>query len=457
MGTGGSITLVNGTTHDWRRTHQNSYQMAAWEFPQAIAAGTAPRIYVEWDERLLHEWRDDVGEVTYAIGDTGHTFQVQASVRDGKYDVRIYFENLATQGTPRGATLDLGWGYNGDVTFVLASAGDDFISNTVPTSWMQNNLAILGDLTLRRLCMPGSHDAGMSVLNAHTFFGTAANCCTQTHSIRNQLELGVRYFDIRPVISGGQYFTGHYGYVKLLNSWQGANGESMAQVLSAVRDYTAKHKELVVLHLSHEFNTDVANDRYRVFTQEEWDRLLALVRDELEAVLFIAKPADVDLTTLKLKDFIGTGKAAVVVRVDPGDGKVGLGRFAGQGFYPQCQYPIFDQYSNTDNIGQMATDQLSKMKANKPDGKAACFLLAWTLTQTAAEAAAGFPPILMLGLLVNPRLYGYLYPACTPDCFPNILNLDCVSTSTVTALAMALNARAARSAGLPSGSVASTA
>lgn len=44
----------------------------------------------------------------------------------------------------------------------------------------------------------------------------------QTHSFREQLELGARFFDVRPVKSAGTFKTGHYSHVNQVHSWQGA-------------------------------------------------------------------------------------------------------------------------------------------------------------------------------------------------------------------------------------------
>ncbi|WP_224244333.1 hypothetical protein [Hyalangium gracile] len=63
-----------------------------------------------------------------------------------------------------------------------------------------------------------THDSGMSTLSSGTAFANAGNVITQTTSIFGQLTLGARYFDIRPVISGGQFSTGHYGHVDQINS-----------------------------------------------------------------------------------------------------------------------------------------------------------------------------------------------------------------------------------------------
>lgn len=41
-------------------------------------------------------------------------------------------------------------------------------SHSPPIAWMSSILPIIGDRKLKHVCMPGSHDAGMSKLDGHT-------------------------------------------------------------------------------------------------------------------------------------------------------------------------------------------------------------------------------------------------------------------------------------------------
>lgn len=112
----------------------------------------------------------------------------------------------------------------------------------------------LGPKTLRQLCLPGTHDVGMSTFVPDTTFAAPCNTLTQTSFILDQLQLGSRYFDIRPVIHATQFYTGHYTELNIAgrNTWQGANGQSMASVISDINAYTQDNPELVILYLSHD-------------------------------------------------------------------------------------------------------------------------------------------------------------------------------------------------------------
>ena len=118
------------------------------------------------------------------------------------------------------------------------------------------------------------------------------------------------------MISGGVYKAGHYSYIQALNSWQGGNGQTIAEINQQINAFTTSIKELVILNFSHDYNTDVGNESYRSLNQAEWDPLFAQLA--VLANLWVAPgdPTTVDLTAIKPSDFIG-GEAAVIVIVEP--------------------------------------------------------------------------------------------------------------------------------------------
>ncbi len=309
-----------------------------------------------------------------------------------------------------------------------------------PVPWMQNNLSLLGERTLRQICMPGSHDAGMSSFGTHTTFATDDNTLTQCVDILGQLKLGARYFDVRPVIAGGEYLTGHYSSVDQLGgSWQGSNGQSVKSIIDDVNTFTENFKELVVLYLDGEKNTDVGNYSYRGFNQDEWNTLLQILAGGLNH-LHVNADAAVDLTTLPFKSFIGSGEAAVVVVLPD---SVELGAFDGKGFYRQKRFPVYNEYANSNNLDTMASDQLTKMAAQRQKEELSFFVLSWTLTQDGNQAVFG-PSIRRLAETANANLQNKLLPACSSNCYPNVIFMDNISTY-VDEIAMRVNRQVAQS------------
>lgn len=392
-------------------------------------------VYVEWDQDIFVHQADDGGDVYYSLDGTPNTFQLRACAPNKKFTLQAYFDNIATINNPLGSVIDLGWSHDGKTPFILSGTADNFSSSNPPSNWMQANLITLGPRPIRHLCIPGSHDAGMSVLTGGTAFATPGNTLTQTKDIGTQLTLGSRYFDFRPVITGGQFSAGHYSDIEVLG-WQGGNGQKFTDIVEQVNSFTASNAELVVLNLSHDLNTDVGRD-YRALDQGEWNRLF----QELAGLnhLFVAPdPTSVDLTTLTLNKFIGNGQAAVVVILQPSSSSITLGDYANLGFYFYSQFNAWNSYSDTNVLDKMTTDQLNKLRQVRVDPDSQLFLLSWTLTQDAKDVIVG-PSIIELAKTANPTIFTLLPPAVSSETYPNILYIDNFADSNVTALAIAIN------------------
>ena len=325
------------------------------------------------------------------------------------------------------------------------------------TSWMQNNLPFWGHAPSEN-CACWTHDAGMSTYTSGTAFAKPCNTLTQTLGILEQLSKGSRYFDIRPVISGGQYHAGHYTEIEIYGntSWQGANGQSIQSIINDINTYTASNQELIILNLSHDLDTELGNSAYAPFTQAQWDALLTIL-EGINNRYRDPNPTTVDLTQLNLQHFIGNNQAAVIVVVDPSGSGISLGAFANQGFYSPGNLNVYNQYSDTNDLETMANDQLVKMKTQRTSQNSPCFLLSWTLTQSDGQAVAcGLGVGSCTSILISPHgqsaLCGKLWPACASQCYPNILYTDNANTVAFTALALAINFMAISGNPVPSGS-----
>ncbi|KAJ6510441.1 PLC-like phosphodiesterase [Mycena sanguinolenta] len=295
------------------------------------------------------------------------------------------------------------------------------VKRAQPVDWMQANIGLLGSRPLKHISIPGSHDAGMSQINGGTFFSDAANTQTQTLGIAAQLAAGSRYFDIRPVITDGTYSTGHYSDISAIDSWQGSNGQSISSVISDINSFTSSNNELVIINLSHAYDTDAGNSNYPIFTQDQWNALFA----ELTAInhLYVdPNPTTVDLTSLPLSTFIGSSPAVLVI-VQPDD-TVDLGDYASRGFYQYSQLNAYNEYADTNTLSTMESDQLTKMAAQRTSPDSSYFLLSWTLTQDTAEVLGLGDSILELAASANPALFTALPPKLSAATYPNILYID---------------------------------
>ena len=436
------VVLTNGTRYDWRSSDVRSVQMTEWNFPAVIKAQTEATAYVEPGEGFPS------GEVTYSLEGTDYKFKVSGRATTTTFDLRVVLTNLALPGYPKGSAINLGFLPDGVINFNLSGKPGVFTSNFSGSAWMHNNLDVLGRRSLRHLCIPGAHDAGMSLVTSGTALASYCNTVTQYRTVLGQLEYGVRYFDIRPVISHGQFYTGHYSQGPAPLGWQGTNGQSLDSIIADVNAYTAKNQELIVLHLTHDLNTDVGRS-YRPFTQNEWDRLLFELR-RLNHRFEARDPANVDLTTLRLDDFIGS-EAAVVIVAKPDGPNITMGSLRTEGVYTLRNFPIFNEYSATSELRPMMSDQLTKLQAQRPNPDAGYFLLSWTLTQTPEQAAlctfGVADAIVTMGDRANRYLNGSLMDVevCNRWTYPNVLYIDSVRSSEITSVAMAVNGIASRS------------
>lgn len=303
------------------------------------------------------------------------------------------------------------------------------------SSWMQGTLSTIGSRQLRSIVMPGSHDAGMSVIEGKTGFVTSEDVLTQTQNIGQQLALGSRYFDIRPVIASGVFKTGHYSDLDILG-FQGADGQAMSEIITELNAFTASNAELVILNLSHDMNTDSG---YGSLTQANWNSLFQQMTG-IEHLFVAPNPTTVDLTSMTLNQFIGSGSAAVLVIVQPSGSGISLGSYATQGFYLYSQYNAYNSYADTDSLSSMMSDQLTKMRSIRTSPTSQLFLLSWTLTQDAGDIITD-ESIIDLANKANAALDSNLSPAYTSTTYPNIIYIDNFSSTDATELAMTINSK----------------
>jgi 1-phosphatidylinositol phosphodiesterase len=99
------------------------------------------------------------------------------------------------------------------------------------------------------------------------------------------------------------------------------------------------------------------------------------------ACLFKASGASINLAQLPVSQV--RGKLIAVL-----DREYEQYRDPAGGLFSYADYPattlqgltVFDSYANTDDVGQMASDQIDKLAAHGGLGKDFVFLLSWTLT-----------------------------------------------------------------------------
>jgi hypothetical protein len=386
-------------------------------------------VYVEFGTK--GHTRDDAGEAYYDIAGTSDKFSVRAK-KPSEYELTISLDNMSTKQSPRESKVGLGFRHDAAVNWIMSTdeAGQWWSNSGTYTDWMQQSMGSLGNRTLKHICMPGSHDAGMGVFKPGTVGAHFSNTQTQYLDFYHQLMAGSRFFDLRPVISKGQWVAGHYSGVKFGDKvgdevWLGGNGQSIKEIMQQINDFTKEHKELVIVNLSHTLDTD---NEYKDLTQDQWNKLF----DELKAInnrfTLPASPNTVDLTSKPLGDFI-TDRASVLIIAQLPAG-ITLSTYATQGFYSSANFPMYDSYSNSNSLASMQADQLAKLRSNRnivadaAQRKETFHLLSWTLTQQPGDVLNWDRAILNLAAAAFDALVSEAWNAFSPQSFPNVLYVD---------------------------------
>ncbi|EJF62069.1 hypothetical protein BD309DRAFT_874655 [Dichomitus squalens] len=175
--------------------------------------------------------------------------------------------------------------------------------------------------------LAGLHDAGHYKLERSTALrGTRSN----------QLEHGVRWFDIRPFLikaspgDSGTWRTGHFSPLGGVLDWQGGCGASIDEVINDINNFTKDHPESIILDVTHGKGLDLTIDHRR----DLLDKFTAVKH----VFRTIADPEHVVLDYLPLTEFIGHGEAAVVLL------GFDLGELHRRGFYHSSRYSVYNHY-----------------------------------------------------------------------------------------------------------------
>ncbi|KAF2023112.1 PLC-like phosphodiesterase [Setomelanomma holmii] len=452
MGLGSYFLMINASPWTLSKIQGSSrqYQMNTWSWPDTFVSGTATRVYIESEAGPFGQ--DDGAEINYHVGrGSGSNFQIAYhDHKDADPTITTDWQSFGTLNHPIGTTTRLRWGHDNNSPFFISSrktstdpAASLIVSNDPPVNWMQSIYSQISCLSLRELTMPGSHDAGMSKLDGGAG-GTPVNTLTQRLDIAGQLKYGSRYFDIRPVLASGRWKTGHYSFSDLLGAWVGGNGQDMRSIIDQVNAFTANKKELVILYMTHGYDTDHwTNEKDAGLTQAQWDELLTGLTNPTSGIKNrLTGVGGVKDVTLYRLNQLTTNSATVIIVVDENTKsgqKVSTLRFADQGIFNGAQFPKSESYSNTNDQEKMANDQLVKMKAQRTTPTSNMSVLSWTLTQGITTS------IIDNAENVNQALPELLWPATSTNTYPNILYVDAYpDNGDVAALAMAINLYHAR-------------
>ena len=287
--------------------------------------------------------------------------------------------------------------------FILGCDGSDSASEGIipleafePTSintlkWMDK---LDDNRRLNEIVLPGSHDSGMSeCVDCSSPEGITCDFAkTQVWDIEHQLHAGTRYFDIRLGFTTGTIVRTYHRK----GSGDGCDGESFPHLMEgAARFLLLCPSEFVIFKFSHwrdtpKYYPDATKAVVDVLLTA-WDEFFKEISGGRE--LLYKKPVTIDENILSTPVSELRGKIVAVFENYAIPGKSLYDPSTGRFFYvdigpapskkeawKKWNFPVYDEYSETSNYGQMKRNQLNKLAAFGGMNKSYLFVLSWTLT-----------------------------------------------------------------------------
>ncbi|KAF4491793.1 Mutanase [Colletotrichum fructicola Nara gc5] len=197
---------------------------------------------------VLTPWADDNGEAYFEVKGTNHEFRIRCTT---------HYPSVR----PIRFVVDLdGWGLGVkeyevpetevSITFVITGSENygyyhSLTLDSSPVAWMDSIKEHIKGRLVKHVIMPGAHDAGMSVIGKYQWGGTSMDTQTQAYGIAEQLELGARYFDLRPAIADGEFHIFHVTDPRA-TVILGASGVTLQNVIHDINNFYLSHPGEVV-------------------------------------------------------------------------------------------------------------------------------------------------------------------------------------------------------------------
>jgi len=388
-GTAPSVAVNNSATVV--EVHQAQFGSGLWYHVGTISGNT-----INWGPSISY---DSGSGPSVALTDSGLVIETHASGSGSLWQhtgvingttinwigTSSFYDNGNSASTASNGTLDVEASVKSGNTL---NASTSLVIDR--SSWMENALATIGNMTLHQMVLPGSHDAGMY---ANSFPASMAE--TQDMTIQQQLYAGVRYFDLRPHWTGSDLLIYH-GPIDV---------ESVQTVLNDVQSFmSTNRKELVVLKFSHYDNFDSSGTAYQT--------LVSWIHNALNPWLYTTAPSGMRLANTPMSSFIGSQGRVLVVSDGsqpisyPSPG-IWVYRDWSSGDPQNGDLRIFDQYANVTDYPTMMNDQFNKFQnydgtcQNNVSVPCDLFLLSWTLTPAINVWSVVGPPNRGLGYDIN--------------------------------------------------------
>jgi hypothetical protein len=306
-----------------------------------------------------------------------------------------------------------------------------------PATWIGDALSVIGNLTLKQVTLPGTHDSGAYYLGNAPIPGedfseteqiflvaeeldlpvevvTRNWALTQTQNFYDQMKGGIRYFDLRSgwYNPANQWFTFHF-----------VIGNPVEYLLRNISNYLNDYPtEIVIVEMSH-------FDGYP--NQSDVDSLKVLVLDILGKYLY---PVDLSFN-FTINDMVRSGKRALVTMEQDYDNIT---------LWPPDT--IYNTYADSPDLKTMLSFNIATaqqfMNSTWPGQ---LFKVSWTLTadsQTILDSVLPWKPhtLIQLADIANPALPSFWSTIKKNNWKPgNILIIDDYTKSQIIEVIWSIN------------------
>lgn len=300
-----------------------------------------------------------------------------------------------------------------------------------PQTWMHDLAGHIGGRRLREVAIPGSHHSGAyNLTNAKTVGFGRAWADAQSLTIKQQLEAGVRYLDLRLMYYAGVLglqegvYVAHTSDGGVLTYW----GEKVEAIVQAVRDFQDAHeREIVILDFNHFYAMNAA----------QHDRLAKLLRAAFGDLA--APPGESDLT---IEEMWSRGRRVVLLY--GGDQQGSGGQDRALAIFPALwgQDKIYATWANATDF-QTLYDRVDN--ALKLRDRSRLYNVFGTFTPDGAMIAksylpfvSGFASLESAAKVVGPQFMGWLRWVWSGRAI-NIVSLDYFQNTNLVETMIALN------------------
>lgn len=212
-------------------------------------------------------------------------------------------------------------------------------------------------------------------------------------------------------------------------------GQDFDSIVQQLNSFTASNGELVVLYVSHAMKFDNwERDDVPILTSQEWDSFLTYMQSKVSNLSTKITDTTTDITQMTLNSLIGKG-AQVLVIADANE--VLWDKWAGKGFIKRSQFYYPEETLQAETVNALVPNQTGYLKQYRTSPDSAIFGVSWVLGLYGVSNVSG-PDLIDLADWANYRLADQLWPALSPNTYPNMVTANC-PTGVLTAFCIAVN------------------